>query len=113
MPGTRNYDTVVNGWATTLRLSDEDAKKRGLKIEDGVPHKPTGDLEPAGARARTKPEGEPKAKPARAPRTKGTAARTPRAKKGPTPANKAAEPEADKVAEPEVDKAPSGPAGDA
>ncbi|UXE04982.1 hypothetical protein SEA_LTON_7 [Gordonia phage Lton] len=28
--GTKNYDVVINGVATTLKLSDADAKARGL-----------------------------------------------------------------------------------
>lgn len=30
MAGLSNYDVVINGMATTLRLSEQDAKKRGL-----------------------------------------------------------------------------------
>lgn len=67
MSGLKKYDVEVNGWPTTLQLSDEDAKARGLFEE------------------------APAKKAAPAPKNK---ARTPREKKAATP--KPAAPEAPK-----------------
>lgn len=33
-PAVKRYDVVINGIETTLQLSDEDAKARGLKAND-------------------------------------------------------------------------------
>lgn len=43
--GTKEYDVVINGVATTLKLSDEDAKARGL-LKSEAPKK-----EPAAKKA--------------------------------------------------------------
>lgn len=43
--GLKEYDVEINGYKTTLQLSDEDAKLQGLK--------PADEVKPAAAKAKT------------------------------------------------------------
>lgn len=50
MAALNEYETTVNGFATTLRLSDEDAARLGLKLpEPAVPPAPARKAAPAPA----------------------------------------------------------------
>jgi hypothetical protein len=47
MAGLKTYSVFVNGTVATLRLSDEDAKSRGLTATDLVGAKPAPKARPA------------------------------------------------------------------
>lgn len=72
--GLKRYDVVVNGYPTTLLLSDQDAAKHGLSPRDET---------------KAAPVAEPSSQPAKkAAAKKSTARKAPAKKAAPKPANK-------------------------